>query len=154
MATRASTTTKSRTSTATNRRGTATRPRSRSTSNARNASTAADRRTLSTPNAGRAAAPRAEQVAEQDWLNRPVLRAVVASEQAVQRNSVHLELPVVGVVHLPPADELVFIGGVAGLAIAGLLEWPVALLLGVGHALATNRHNKLLRSFGDALSEA
>jgi hypothetical protein len=154
MATKASTTTNSPTSTTTNRRGTATRPRRRSTSSARRASTATSGRNLAAPTAGRAAAPNADQVAERDWSNRPVVRAVVASEQAIQRNSVHVELPVIGVIHLPPADELVFIGGVAGLAIAGLLEWPVALLLGVGHAMATNRHNKLLRSFGDALSEA
>jgi hypothetical protein len=52
--------------------------------------------------------------------------AVVASEQAIQRNSVHIELPVVGVVHLPPGDELVFIGDVAGLAIAAFSNgrWP------------------------------
>ena len=34
------------------------------------------------------------------------------------------------------------------LAAVGLLEWPVALLLGVGHTLAMSRNNKVVHSFG------
>jgi len=40
------------------------------------------------------------------------------------------------------------------LAIVGLLEWPVAALLGLGHGLALNRRNKVVRAFGEALEEA
>jgi hypothetical protein len=84
----------------------------------------------------------------------PVAHAALAAERAIQRNSTHIELPVIGVVHLPPKDELAFIGGVTVLAVAGVLEWPVALLLGIGHTMAANRHNKLMREFGEALEEA
>lgn len=84
----------------------------------------------------------------------PVAHAALAAERAVQRNSTHVELPIIGVVHLPAKEELAFIGGVTAMAVAGVLEWPVALLLGIGHTLATNRHNKLMREFGEALEEA
>jgi hypothetical protein len=66
----------------------------------------------------------------------------------------HLELPGVGVVQLPPKDDLAFMGGVVGMAVIGVLEWPVALLLVCGHALAANRHSRLIREFGNALEEA
>jgi hypothetical protein len=72
----------------------------------------------------------------------------------VQQDSVHLELPFVGVVRLPPKDELAFMGGVTGMAAVGILEWPVALLLVLGHTLAANRHNRLMQEFGEALEEA
>ena len=84
----------------------------------------------------------------------PIARAALAAERAVQRNSTHVDLPVIGVVHLPAREELAFIGGVTALAAVGILEWPVALLLGIGHTLSTNRHNNLMRAFGEALTEA
>jgi hypothetical protein len=65
----------------------------------------------------------------------------------------HLHLPVVGDVGLPPVSEVAFYGGVVVLAAVGLVEWPVAILLGVGHQLATNSHFKSLREFGQALEE-
>jgi hypothetical protein len=84
----------------------------------------------------------------------PVAHAALAAERAVSRTSTHVELPFIGVVHLPAKEELAFIGGVTALAAVGILEWPVALLLGIGHTLATNRHNKLMTEFGEALEEA
>lgn len=80
--------------------------------------------------------------------------ALVAAEAAVRRNSLQIRLPLIGELRLPPTEEVVFIGGVAGLAVLGILEWPVAILLGVGHGLAMSRHSKLLRAFGEALEEA
>ena len=84
---------------------------------------------------------------------RPVAHAVVAAEQAVRRNTLHLQLPIVGELELPAAEEVAYIGGVTVLAVVGVLEWPVAVLLGIGHGLATARHNKMLRAFGEALEE-
>jgi hypothetical protein len=86
--------------------------------------------------------------------NRPVLHAVAAAEQAVRRDSVHLDLPVVGRLRLPAPDEVAFIGGVAVLVMVGVVEWPVGVALGVGHALATNRRNRMVRAFGEALEAA
>jgi hypothetical protein len=79
---------------------------------------------------------------------------VLAAERAMRRNSTLLRLPIVGELRLPAPEEVAFIGGVAALAVVGLLEWPVAVLLGVGHALGTSRRNKVVRSFGEALEEA
>jgi hypothetical protein len=74
-------------------------------------------------------------------------------EKDVRRNSLRFRAPVVGEVTLP-AEDLAFLGGVATLAVVGILEWPIALLLGVGHSLATAKHNKTVRAFGEALEEA
>ena len=65
-----------------------------------------------------------------------------------------LNLPIVGELRLPAGEEVVFIGGVGVLAVVGLLEWPVALLLGIGHTLAMSRNNKVVHAFGEALEEA
>lgn len=78
----------------------------------------------------------------------------LAAEQAVRHNSVQVHLPIVGEVMLPAKDELAFLGGVAALAIVGIMEWPVAAVLGTGHLLANNRHHKLVREFGEAMEEA
>ena len=96
----------------------------------------------------------AAEVEERNGRRRPVMHALVAAERAVQRNSLQVRLPIAGEVQLPAPDEIAYIGGVAVLAMVGMLEWPVAILLGVGHGLAGLRHRKLLRSFGEALEEA
>lgn len=38
---------------------------------------------------------------------------------------------------LPPADRLLYYGGLGALAIAGILEWPVAAAAGAGVWVAT-----------------
>ncbi|MFJ2032401.1 hypothetical protein [Streptosporangium sp. NPDC087985] len=37
---------------------------------------------------------------------------------------------------LPPADRMVYYGGLGALAVAGLIEWPVAAAIGVGTMIA------------------
>lgn len=85
---------------------------------------------------------------------RAVVHSLIAAEEAVRRNSVRLRVPIIGELRLPPAEQIAFLGGVAALAALEILEWPVAILLGVGHELAMNRHNKMMRAFGEALEEA
>jgi hypothetical protein len=80
-----------------------------------------------------------------------VLRAV---ERNIQRNSVTVELPPLGTVRLPPLDTLAWLGGLASLAVLGIMEWPVAAVIGTGHLLAHQRHLRLLQDFGEALEEA
>jgi hypothetical protein len=86
--------------------------------------------------------------------DRPVVHAIAAAERAVRRDTMHIALPVIGRLGLPPPEEIAFLGGVTVLVIAGVVEWPVGVLLGVGHALALNRRNRLVRAFGQALEEA
>jgi hypothetical protein len=48
-----------------------------------------------------------------------------------------LQLPVVGRVPIPRPDQLAFYGALAGLVAAELVDWPVAVAIGVGHALVS-----------------
>ncbi|MGH3375557.1 MAG: hypothetical protein ACRDP6_12520 [Actinoallomurus sp.] len=65
-----------------------------------------------------------------------------------------IEVPVLGAVALPPRDQLVFFGGLAALAVVGILDWPVAAVVGVGHLLAARRNKRSLQEFGEALEQA
>ncbi|MGB5112694.1 MAG: hypothetical protein WBO08_14190 [Mycobacterium sp.] len=53
-----------------------------------------------------------------------------------------LRLPVVGKVAVPPPDQLAFYGVLGALAAGGLIDWPVALAIGVGQVV-------LARHFSD-----
>jgi hypothetical protein len=92
-----------------------------------------------------------EPVAEPAPGGRPAAHAAAA---AAERHTTHLHVPVLGRVELPPPDQLAFMGGIVTLAVVGVMEWPVALVLTAGHLLAHNRHVQLLRDFGKALEEA
>ena len=80
--------------------------------------------------------------------------ATQAAARTLAQNSIHVEVPGVGRIELPPPDQLVFLGGIAALVVLQIIEWPVAAVLAVGHVLAHNRHHALLRDFGEALDEA
>lgn len=77
-----------------------------------------------------------------------------AASKAAHRNALHVTVPVLGPVALPPPEQLAYLGGLGTLAVVGLLEWPVAAVLGVGHLLAADRNNKIMADFGEALEEA
>ena len=80
-----------------------------------------------------------------------LLRAV---QRSVLENSVTVEIAGVGRVRLPALDSLAWLGGLAALGAVGLLEWPVAAAIGVGHVLAQQRHLRLLSDFGKAIEQA
>jgi hypothetical protein len=77
-----------------------------------------------------------------------------AARATTRRNSTTLSLPLVGSVQLPPPEQLAYLGGVTTLVALGIVEWPIAAVLGVGHLLAATRGNKVLADFGEALEEA
>lgn len=54
---------------------------------------------------------------------------------------------------LPGSDQLAFFAGVDALAHLGLVEWPVAGVLTLGHALVKSRSSAMVREFGDALEQ-
>lgn len=68
--------------------------------------------------------------------------------------SVRIPLPLLNRLELPPGKQLAFLAGMGVLAVAGAIEWPVAILVGVGHSLVSQSHNKALEDFGEALDEA
>jgi hypothetical protein len=80
-----------------------------------------------------------------------VLRAI---ERNIERNTLTVDIPSLGSVRLPPLDTLAWLGGLASLAVLGVMEWPVAAVIGVGHLLAHQHHLRLLHDFGEALEEA
>src|SRR5439155_24468141 len=84
-------------------------------------------------------------------VHAPTLRGTVTG---MDEHGQQVSLPLMGDVQLPPLHHLVWYGGVAALVAFECLEWPVALLLATGKALADNRHSALLREFGEALEEA
>ena len=77
-----------------------------------------------------------------------------AAEEATAKNSVRVAVPGIGTVTLPPAENLAFLGGIVLLTALEVIEWPVAVALAAGHALATRTHNKVVKDFGQALEEA
>ncbi|MER7206892.1 MULTISPECIES: hypothetical protein [Streptosporangium] len=70
----------------------------------------------------------------------------------VKFHAPHLHMPHVGLPHvnrqeagqavdaaksfLPPPERMVYYGGLGALAVAGLIEWPVAAAIGVGTVIA------------------
>lgn len=78
----------------------------------------------------------------------------MAAWQAISRNCVLVPVPGLGVLTLPSPQSMAFYGGLAALGVAGIVEWPVAAVLALGHLLAEDHHHRLLSSFGEALAEA
>lgn len=71
-------------------------------------------------------------------------RSLVAAQQDAARRVAagrrfSVRLPVLGTVRLPPPDQLAFYGVLAGLAALELIDWPVAVAMGVGSAVVS-RH--------------
>lgn len=79
-------------------------------------------------------------------------RSAVERIQAAE--SFAVDLPVVGRVRVPRPEQLAFYGALAALAAVEIIEWPVALVLAAGHALAQNQHNRMAHELGEALEEA
>jgi hypothetical protein len=65
-----------------------------------------------------------------------------------------VDVPCVGVVRLPAPRQLAFYGGLALLAALEVVEWPIAVVIAIGHVLAEDRHHRLIHDFGEALEEA
>jgi hypothetical protein len=91
---------------------------------------------------------------DQPTAGKPPGAARQAAIGATRHYSLRINFEGLGTVTLPPADELAFLGGIGVLAIAGLIEWPLAGVIAAGHLLARSKHNQTLREFGEALESA
>jgi hypothetical protein len=74
--------------------------------------------------------------------------------RAVEKNTMRVVVPVVGELRLPPPQTFAWFGGLATLAVLGVMDWPVAVVIGAGHLFAQQSHMKLLHDFGQALERA
>lgn len=79
--------------------------------------------------------------------------ATVATVATDRAEHIALNLPLVGHVKLPRPEQLAYYTGIGALVALEILEWPAALVLGVGHALLTQQHNRTIHEFGAALEE-
>ena len=77
-----------------------------------------------------------------------------AVERIREAESFAVDLPIVGRVRIPRPDQLAFYGGLAALAAIEIIDWPVALIIATGHALANNNHNRVAEQLGEAMEEA
>ena len=62
-----------------------------------------------------------------------------------------MTLSVVGRVTVPHPEQLAYYGALGILAAVEVIDWPVALLLGAGHLLMQNEHNRIAEQVGEAL---
>jgi hypothetical protein len=75
----------------------------------------------------------------------------MAFEAAFRRETVTVQVPLLGRVTLPSGPHLAWYAGVMALVAVEVIEWPAALLMAVAKALADSRHHQLLQEFGEAL---
>jgi hypothetical protein len=52
-------------------------------------------------------------------------------------------LPVLGRVRVPGPDQLAYYTALAGVAALEIIDWPIALAIGAGHALVSSQHHKV-----------
>jgi Ca2+-transporting ATPase len=50
-----------------------------------------------------------------------------------------LRLPLIGSVRVPPPDQLAFFGVLGGLVVLELIDWPVAVAIGIGSAVVSRQ---------------
>ncbi len=66
-----------------------------------------------------------------------------ASKRVAEARRFSVRLPLVGTVRVPPPDQLAFYGVLGGLAVLELIDWPVALAMGLGSALVARHFAEL-----------
>lgn len=62
-----------------------------------------------------------------------------AARRVQQGKSYSIQLPVVGRVPVPSPEQLAIYAALAGLAVLEVIDWPVALAMGVGSAVVSRR---------------
>lgn len=110
-----------------------------------------------TSRTGTAAAPAGEQNGAKGSVSTPARRSTGKSRSLararLQKQPPRVSLPVVGEIPVSEGSRVAFYGGLTAFAILGLLDWPVALIVGVGHLLTENRHNETIEALGEVLEE-
>ena len=66
-----------------------------------------------------------------------------ASRKVAQGKKYSVDLPILGRVMVPPPEQLAIYAALGGLAVLELIDWPVALAMGVGSALVSRHLSEL-----------
>jgi len=66
-----------------------------------------------------------------------------ASRRVAQAQRFSLKLPLIGSVQVPPPDQLAFLGALGALVAFELIDWPVALAMGIGSAVVSRQLSDL-----------
>lgn len=75
----------------------------------------------------------------------PARAVAVHLEQA---QHVTLDLPVLGTLRLPRPEQLAYYGAVGVLVALEVIDWPIAVLVAVGHALTHQQHSRFIQQLG------
>ncbi|GAC1318857.1 MAG: hypothetical protein NVSMB16_14910 [Acidimicrobiales bacterium] len=91
-------------------------------------------------------------------------KSVVATERHLAKRRIRetmpppppgVTLPVTGwVFPLPTAAQIPWIAGLGLAAAVELIDWPVAILLAIGHTIMTNSKNEQLRELAEGIEAA
>ncbi|GII57110.1 hypothetical protein Pth03_54990 [Planotetraspora thailandica] len=65
-----------------------------------------------------------------------------------------ITVPVLGTLVMPPPDHLVFYAALGVLGVLEIVEWPIVLIVGMGHYLTEHGHSPALRQVGEAAAAA
>ncbi|MCD2195849.1 hypothetical protein LQ327_20980 [Actinomycetospora endophytica] len=65
-----------------------------------------------------------------------------------------VDVPLLGPVGWPPTGSAAFLVVVGGLAVVEVVSWPLAVAVGIGHVLARDHDNRMLREIGEGLQVA
>lgn len=66
-----------------------------------------------------------------------------ASRRVAQAQHFSLKLPLIGPVRVPPPDQLAFLGALGALVAFELIDWPVAVAMGIGSAVVSRQLSTL-----------
>lgn len=73
-----------------------------------------------------------------------------ASYEANMADHLVMTLPILGEVVLPTPAQLSYHAAVATLLALEIIDWPIALVIAAGHALASQQHHRTVERFGEA----
>jgi xanthosine utilization system XapX-like protein len=79
-------------------------------------------------------------------------QAAVQRVDAIEHGVV--DLPVIGTVRLPAPEHIAYYGAIGLLVALEVIDWPVAVLIAGGHALANRQHGRTIQELAEALEDA
>jgi len=71
-----------------------------------------------------------------------------ASKRIAEAQHFALRLPLIGSVRVPSPDQLAFFGVLGGLVVLELIDWPVAVAIGIGSAVVSRQLSDLQENNG------